>query len=204
MAGGRRRAAAPTGSAGDRAVDGDTGAVTAARRPVGPAPMSEWLSDGVLLIGPDPDGTVAAIAIDLPVEPGAVTVVSLLTSIRDWTWLTDAVIAVAPPGATVRLAISDAGAPDGAAPAPARRLAERLRADVIAPDGRVLLTPGGTAFVAPRAGPATPGRARGPRAAPASGCGSPRTARYGPPGRGSRSRRGRRPWRGWPAGARPG
>ncbi|MEV0134984.1 hypothetical protein AB0H83_41855 [Dactylosporangium sp. NPDC050688] len=113
--------------------------------------MSEWLSDGVLLIGPDPQGTVAAIAIDLPVEPAAVTVVSLLTSVRDRRWLTDAVASAVPPGATVRLAISNAGAPEGDGPPPAQRLAERLGVDVIAPDSRVLLTPGGSAFVVPPA-----------------------------------------------------
>ena len=119
------------------------------RRPAGPRHTSEWLSDGVLMIGSDPTGDVAAIAIDLPVEPGVVTVVSLLDSAQGWWWLTDAITYAAPPGAVVRLAVSHAGTPPSPdEPAPAQQLAQRLRVAVIAPDGPVLLVPGGTAFVA--------------------------------------------------------
>ncbi|MDG4765068.1 hypothetical protein O7632_13305 [Solwaraspora sp. WMMD406] len=110
----------------------------------------------MLLVGPDPGCAVATIATDLPVEPGVVTVVSLLTNARDWRWLAEAVAASAPKGVAVRLAVSNAGAPqEGDGQSTARLLAERLRADVIAPDGQVLLIPGGSAFVVAPSGQGT-------------------------------------------------
>jgi hypothetical protein len=121
----------------------------ATARPPGPAPLSEWLTDSLLLIGED-DGHTAAVAAELPVERDLVTVVSLLSRDEDWWWVADAVAFAAPPGAAVRLAVSYAGCarPDRLAPADA--LARRLKVDVLAPDGPLLLAPGGMAFVAGR------------------------------------------------------
>jgi hypothetical protein len=135
-------------------LTGRTGSWDAAR-PAGPAPMSEWITDSVLLIGED-DGRTAAVAASLPAERDLVTVVSLLPRDEDWWWLADAVAFAAPPGAAVRLAVSGAGQTRPDRPAPAGELARRLRVDVLAPDGPLLLAPGGTAFVAGRSGPASP------------------------------------------------
>src|SRR5690606_37130664 len=120
-------------------------------RPDGPAPMSEWLSDSVLLAGGD-DGPTAAIAAHLPAERDTVTVVGLLRRVEDWWWLAEAVAFAGPIGMAVRLAVSHAGQPRPGRPAPAAGLARQLKVDVLAPDGPLVLTPTGTAFVANTSG----------------------------------------------------
>lgn len=107
-----------------------------------------WISDALAVVGPDPDGAIAATVAALPPEPGVVTVVGQLADPLDWDVLTDVLPIAVPPGSTARLAVSGVGAPTRSGQVPAAVLAEQLKADVVAPVGRLLLVPGGALFTA--------------------------------------------------------
>ncbi|WP_433113016.1 hypothetical protein [Micromonospora sp. CA-246542] len=111
-----------------------------------------WLADGLAVVGPDPDGVIAVAAAQLPAEPGVVTVVGEVAGHQDWQAVTEALPALVRPGMAVRLGLSGAGTAlgPGATPesdvSPAAALSRLLPTDVYAPDGPVLLVPGGTLY----------------------------------------------------------
>ncbi|MET7951123.1 hypothetical protein [Micromonospora sp. NPDC005324] len=119
-------------------------------------PSSEslrWLADGLAVVGPDPAGVVAVGAARLPTEPGVVTVIGEIAGPEDWAAITDALPTLVQPGTAVRLGISGAGTALGPAAtpdrdaSPAAALSRQVQADVYAPDGPLLLVPGGTLYV---------------------------------------------------------
>ncbi|MEV4629520.1 hypothetical protein AB0J90_24975 [Micromonospora sp. NPDC049523] len=129
------------------------------------------------MVGPDPGGAVAVAAAQLPAEPGVVTVVGEVAGPEDWAAVTEALPALVQPGTTVRLGISGAGTalapgttPDRDA-SPAAALSRQVQADVYAPDGPVLLVPGGTLYAvrgwrrSGESGPSVPAGLRHPRPA---------------------------------------
>ncbi|MGW5556468.1 hypothetical protein ACWER9_04480 [Micromonospora sp. NPDC003944] len=134
-----------------------------------------WLADGVAVVGPDPGGVVAVAAARLPSAPGVVTVVGEVAGPEDWAAITEALPALVQPGTAVRLAISGAGTAlgPGATPdldaSPAAALSRQVQADVYAPDGPVLLVPGGSLYAdagwrrSTGSGPSTPAGLRHPR-----------------------------------------
>ncbi|MGW0218395.1 hypothetical protein ACWDXH_28785 [Micromonospora chokoriensis] len=150
----------------------------AAPRPGPRRPSSgslRWLADGLAVVGPDPAGVVAVGAARLPTEPGVVTVVGEVAGPEDWAAITDALPAMVQPGTTVRLGISGAGTalgpgvtPDRDA-SPAAALSRQVQADVYAPDGPVLLVPGGSLYAdggwrrSSGSGPSVPAGLRHPR-----------------------------------------
>ncbi|WP_433534231.1 hypothetical protein ACQPZK_18780 [Micromonospora sp. CA-249363] len=111
-----------------------------------------WLADGLAVVGPDPDGAVAVAAAQLPAEPGVVTVVGEVAGHQDWRAVTEALPALVRPGTAVRLGLSGAGTALGPGPtpesdvSPAAALSRLIQTDVYAPDGPVLLVPGGTLY----------------------------------------------------------
>ncbi|WP_410813442.1 hypothetical protein [Micromonospora sp. 067-2] len=143
------------------------------RRP--PSGSLRWLADGVAVVGPDPGGVVAVGAAQLPTAPGVVTVVGEVAGPEDWAAITEALPALVQPGTAVRLGISGAGTAlgSGATPdrdaSPAAALSRQVQADVYAPDGPVLLVPGGTLYadagwrLSTGSGPSTPAGLRHPR-----------------------------------------
>ncbi|MER7169046.1 hypothetical protein ABT336_23635, partial [Micromonospora sp. NPDC000207] len=100
-----------------------------------------WVGDRVAVVGADPAGAVAAGAAGLPTEPGVVTVVSPLTRDDDWSVVEMVLPIAVPPGSRARLAVADA-----AGRKLAGRLARELTATVDAPQGDLLLVPGGSLF----------------------------------------------------------
>jgi hypothetical protein len=104
-----------------------------------------WVSEHLAVVGPDPGGAITAMAALLPVEPGVVTVVGQLAGPADWALITEVLPIAVPPGSAARLAVSGAGT-DSAVAAPAAALATQLQADVYAPNGQLLLVPGGGMF----------------------------------------------------------
>jgi hypothetical protein len=129
------------------AMDANT---TVAARPGdqrrGPAAALHWLSDTLVVVGPDEDGAIAAVASRLPPEPGVVTVVAELVGPDDWDVLTEVLPIAVPPGSATRLCVSGVASPAASGRAPAAVLASVLQADVLAPAGRLLLVPGGALF----------------------------------------------------------
>lgn len=136
-----------------------------------------WLADGLAVVGPDPAGVVAVGAAELPAEPGVVTVVGEVAGPQDWAAITEALPALVQPGTAVRLGISGAGTTlgPGATPdqdaSPAAALSRQVQTDVYAPDGPVLLVPGGTLYADAGwrrfdgSGPSVPSGLRHPRPA---------------------------------------
>ncbi|MFI5838778.1 hypothetical protein ACIA8K_03555 [Catenuloplanes sp. NPDC051500] len=104
------------------------------------------MAENLAVVGPDPDGSIVAMSGLLPVEPGVVTVVGQLTGPDDWAMITEVLPIAVPPGAAARLAVSGAGMSPPHGPPPAALLAEQLQADVYAPNGQLLLVPGGGMF----------------------------------------------------------
>ncbi|WP_026301662.1 discoidin domain-containing protein [Salinispora arenicola] len=116
-------------------------------RPVTPGNSAlEWLSDSVAVVGGLSDEAVVAVARSLPVAAGEVTVLGQLGEPPEWSAVTEALSGVGASGVLVRLAVSGAGSEDGAGPAPAAVLAQRVGVDVLAPVGLVVMVPGGTLF----------------------------------------------------------
>ncbi|MDG4809479.1 hypothetical protein O7634_22255 [Micromonospora sp. WMMD1120] len=134
-----------------------------------------WLADGLAVVGPDPGGVVAVGAAQLPIEAGVVTVVGEVAGPEDWAAITEALPALVQPGTAVRLGISGAGTALGPSvtshhdASPAAALSRQVQADVYAPDGPVLLVPGGTLYAdagwrrSSGAGPSVPAGLRHPR-----------------------------------------
>lgn len=146
---------------------------TGPRRP--PSGSLRWLANGLAVAGPDPGGAVAVAAAQLSAEPGVVTVVGEVAGPEDWTAVIEALPALVQPGTTVRLGISGAGTAlgPGATPdhdaSPAAALSRQVQADVYAPDGPMLLVPGGSLYAAQgwrrfgESGPSVPAGLRHPR-----------------------------------------
>ncbi|MDR7274278.1 hypothetical protein [Catenuloplanes atrovinosus] len=116
---------------------------TAPRR--GTASALNWVGEHLAVVGPDPGGAITSMASLLPAEPGVVTVVGQLAGPADWALITEVLPIAVPPGAAARLAVSGAGM-STAKGAPAADLAAQLQADVYAPNGQLLLVPGGGMF----------------------------------------------------------
>ncbi|WP_432974629.1 hypothetical protein [Dactylosporangium sp. CA-233914] len=124
--------------------------MTVAARPQGrrrgTAAALHWLSDVLVVVGPDDDGAIADAVSLLPPEPGMVTVVAELRGPGDWDVLREVLPIAVPPGSAARLCVSGVASPTGSGRAPVAALAEALQADVLAPAGRLLLVPGGAMF----------------------------------------------------------
>ncbi|MEV7986804.1 hypothetical protein [Micromonospora sp. NPDC085948] len=112
----------------------------------GSANALRWVADNLAVVGPDPDGTIVAMARLLPSERGVVTVVGQIVDPDDWALITEVLPIAVPPGAAARLAVSGTGTTPTTGPPPAATLARQLQADVYAPSGQLLLVPGGGLF----------------------------------------------------------
>ncbi|MEU1696455.1 hypothetical protein ABZ590_35060, partial [Streptomyces hirsutus] len=151
----RRGAAAAGGGLPD---DG----ATRPTRPVGPAPVEEV--DGVVLLrSAGDDFPSLAEAAEVALAVGGEDTVTVLVgapapggdTATHWARLGDVLDTLRDRGTgRVRLVLSGAGHDRTDRPCLARRIADAWELEVIAPDGAVLITPGGTLFVRQ---PATPG-----------------------------------------------
>ncbi|MDQ0370067.1 hypothetical protein [Catenuloplanes indicus] len=112
----------------------------------GSASALRWVADNLAVVGPDPGDAIVSIAGLLPTEPGVVTVVGQLAGPDDWAMITEVLPIAVPPGAAARLAVSGAGMTPPHGPPPAAQLAQQLDADIYAPNGQLLLVPGGGMF----------------------------------------------------------
>ncbi|TCB96799.1 hypothetical protein E0H26_14380 [Micromonospora zingiberis] len=99
-----------------------------------------WVGERVVVVGPDPDGTVAAMAAELPTEPDVVTVIGPVHTADDRSVVETVLPIAVPPGSRARVVVPGAGG------AFADRLARELTAVLDAPRGQVLLVPGGSLF----------------------------------------------------------
>ncbi|WP_217127480.1 hypothetical protein [Streptomyces sp. AC558_RSS880] len=133
-----------------------------AGRPTGPAPLEEV--DGVVLLRSADDGFPSlADAAEVALAVGGEDTVTVLVgapaeggdTAAHWARLGDVLDTLRDRGTDrVRLVLSGAGHDRTDRPCLARRIADAWELEVIAPDGAVLITPGGTLFVQQPSAPA--------------------------------------------------
>jgi hypothetical protein len=144
--------------AGPRAPEHRDGPAPAAAEPAGPRVLVED-HDGLLLLRlPTDDTLLAADVTDLAralraAGPDTVTIVAAAgadASAALWSRLSESLDSLREAGTrSVRLVLSGAGLDRPDRPAPARRIADAWGLTVEAPDGPVLVVPGGSVFVPP-------------------------------------------------------
>ncbi|MGP2436809.1 hypothetical protein [Streptomyces sp. JW3] len=144
--------------AGPRAPEHRDGPAPAAGEPAGPRVLVED-HDGLLLLRlPTDDTLLAADVTDLAralraAGPDTVTIVAAAgadASAALWSRLSESLDSLREAGTrSVRLVLSGAGLDRPDRPAPARRIADAWGLTVEAPDGPVLVVPGGSVFVPP-------------------------------------------------------